>query len=228
MIRDLTRYVLMAGFAMMLAGCVLRQQPAPVEQANPGQSQQPAQPVTPAQPAPPQPMVPSAGTVPQQPGPIMETAPGMGTSGGNMAAPQVRSYNWSSAVQPMVNNMLASGGASAGSILLVDSVNNHTNGTLRTAEGTKALLGAVASNKTFKLVTPQQLNQAKQSLGLSPNDSLGTRSKALGIARKVGAQYVLYTSATGKVNAPGLRMQLMTVQTGEIVWSGNGSLQQSH
>ncbi|SUG33731.1 Lipoprotein YcfM part of a salvage pathway ofuncharacterised substrate [Salmonella enterica subsp. arizonae] len=40
---------------------------------------------------------------------------------------------------------------------------------------------------------------AKQQLGLSPQDSLGTRSKAIGIARNVGAQYVLYSSASGNV-----------------------------
>ncbi len=42
---------------------------------------------------------------------------------------------------------------------------------------------------------------AKQQLGLSPQDSLGTRSKAIGIARNVGAHYVLYSSASGNVNA---------------------------
>ncbi|MCQ6483094.1 hypothetical protein NPN19_24990, partial [Vibrio parahaemolyticus] len=33
----------------------------------------------------------------------------------------------------------------------------------------------------------------------------------------VGAQYVLYSSASGNVNAPALQMQLMLVQTGEII-----------
>ncbi|RFD80975.1 hypothetical protein SEET3133_05620, partial [Salmonella enterica subsp. enterica serovar Tennessee str. 3133] len=54
----------------------------------------------------------------------------------------------------------------------------------------------------------------------------GTRSKAIGIARNVGAQYVLYSSASGNVNAPALQMQLMLVQTGEIIWSGKGAVQQ--
>jgi PBP1b-binding outer membrane lipoprotein LpoB len=37
---------------------------------------------------------------------------------------------------------------------------------------------------------------------------------------------VLYSSATGNVNAPTLQMQLMLVQTGEIIWSGKGAVQQ--
>ena len=71
---------------------------------------------------------------------------------------------------------------------------------------------------------------AKQQLGLSPQDSLGTRSKAIGIARNVGAHYVLYSSASGNVNAPTLQMQLMLVRTGEIIWSGKGAVsqQESH
>ena len=54
----------------------------------------------------------------------------------------------------------------------------------------------------------------------------GTRSKAIGIARNVGAQYVLYSNATGNVNTPALQMQLMLVQTGEIIWSGKGAVTQ--
>ena len=69
---------------------------------------------------------------------------------------------------------------------------------------------------------------AKQQLGLSPQDSLGTRSKAIGIARNVGAHYVLYSSASGNVNAPTLQMQLMLVQTGEIIWSGKGAVSQQY
>ena len=114
----------------------------------------------------------------------------------------------------------------AGSILLVDSVNNRTNGTLNAGEATNALHNALAGNGKFTLVSPQQLAVAKQQLGLSPQDSLGSRSKAMGIARNVGAQYVLYSNATGNVNSPTLQMQLMLVQTGEIVWSGKGAVAQ--
>ncbi len=78
----------------------------------------------------------------------------------------------------------------------------------------------------FTLVSAQQLSMAKQQLGLSQQDSLGTRSKAIGIARNVGAHYVLYSSASGNVNAPTLQMQLMLVQTGEIIWSGKGAVSQ--
>lgn len=177
-------------------------------------------PEQPAQPQQPAPVVPSVPEIPGQPGPIehedQTAAP----------APRVRHYDWNGAMQPMVAKMLQADGVTSGSVLLVDSVNNRTNGSLNASDATETLRNALANNGKFTLVSAQQLSMAKQQLGLSPQDSLGTRSKAIGIARNVGAHYVLYSSAAGNVNAPSLQMQLMLVQTGEIIWSGKGAVQQ--
>ncbi|EAR7071010.1 penicillin-binding protein activator LpoB [Salmonella enterica] len=203
------RYAAIAALAIFLSGCVAQREPAPVEEVKPA-PEQPAQP----------PVVPSVPTIPQQPGPIEHE------DQAGHPAPKVRHYDWNGAMQPMVSKMLQADGVTAGSILLVDSVNNRTNGSLNTGEATEILRNALANNGKFTLVSVQQLSMAKQQLGLSPQDSLGTRSKAIGIARNVGAQYVLYSSASGNVNAPALQMQLMLVQTGEIIWSGKGAVQQ--
>lgn len=215
MIKNLTRYALVTAFALFLSGCITRteQPPAPVDEAKPG-TQQPTQPTQPV------PTVPSVPSVPSQPGPIEhpdETA---------QPTPRERHYDWNGAMQPMMDKMLQAQGLTSGSVLLVDSVNNRTNGSLNASEATETLRNALANNGKFTLVSAQQLAVAKQQLGLSPQDSLGSRSKAIGIARNVGAQYVLYSSATGNVNAPALQMQLMLVQTGEIIWSGKGAVQQ--
>ncbi|WP_039058100.1 penicillin-binding protein activator LpoB [Enterobacter sp. Bisph1] len=217
MIKTIGRYALVTALAALLAGCISDQQPAPVDQAGGAGTQQPT---TPEQPQQPVPTVPSVPTLPPQPGPIEhpdQTA---------QPTPRERHFDWNSAVQPMVGKMLQASGANAGSVLLVDSVNNRTNGSINTAEATGVVRNALANNGKFTLVTEQQLTVAKQQLGLSAQDSLGTRSKAIGIARNVGAQYVLYCNATGNVNAPALQMQLMLVQTGEIIWSGKGAVQQ--
>jgi len=215
LIKNLTRYALVTAFAFFLSGCITRteQPPAPVDEAKPG-TQQPTQPTQPV------PTVPSVPSVPSQPGPIEhpdETA---------QPTPRERHYDWNGAMQPMMDKMLQAQGVTSGSVLLVDSVNNRTNGSLNASEATETLRNALANNGKFTLVSAQQLAVAKQQLGLSPQDSLGSRSKAIGIARNVGAQYVLYSSATGNVNAPALQMQLMLVQTGEIIWSGKGAVQQ--
>lgn len=215
MIKTIGRYALLTTLAVLLAGCISDQQPAPVESA--GGTEQPAQPQQPQQPVP---TVPSVPTLPQQPGPIEHQ------DQNGQPVPRERHYDWNGAVQPMVGKMLQASGADAGSVLLVDSVNNRTNGSINTSEATEVVRNALANNGKFTLITAQQLAVAKQQLGLSPQDSLGTRSKAIGIARNVGAQYVLYSNATGNANAPALQMQLMLVQTGEIIWSGKGAVQQ--
>ncbi|MCU6666425.1 MAG: penicillin-binding protein activator LpoB [Leclercia sp.] len=215
MIKNISRYALVTAFALFLSGCISRteQPPAPVEEVKPG-TEQPVQPTQPV------PVVPSVPTVPSQPGPIEHP------DATAQPAPRERHYDWNGAMQPMVGKMLQAQGVTAGSVLLVDSVNNRTNGSLNAGEATETLRNALANNGKFTLVSAQQLGVAKQQLGLSPQDSLGSRSKAIGIARNVGAQYVLYSSATGNVNAPALQMQLMLVQTGEIIWSGKGAVQQ--
>ncbi|WP_192458657.1 penicillin-binding protein activator LpoB [Musicola keenii] len=139
---------------------------------------------------------------------------------------QVPTLDWSAAVSPMVAQMLKSDGIAKGSILMLNRVKNNTNGTLQTTAATTALYDALSSAGAFTLVSREQLAVARQSLGLSEEDSLQSRSKAVGLARYVGAQYVLYVDASGDVKSPDLSMQLMLVQTGEIVWSGSGSVHQ--
>ncbi len=56
----------------------------------------------------------------------------------------MRHYDWNGAVQPLVGQMLQASGVNAGSILLVDSVNNRTNGSLNAGEATTALRSALA------------------------------------------------------------------------------------
>ncbi|BDH46269.1 penicillin-binding protein activator LpoB [Salmonella enterica subsp. enterica serovar Choleraesuis] len=223
------RYLVVTGVALFLAGCAGRHAPAPVDEAKQEQQKpatQPQQPQTPPPVTAPG-TVPEVPTVPAQPGPI-EHHDSTQQSGGTQAeAPKVRHYSWSSAMDPLVSKMVKADGVNNGGVLLVENITNRTNGSIQTSQATEALRNALAGSK-FTLVGGQQLAQAKRKLGLSPNDSLGTRSKALGIARTVGAEYVLYSTAAGSAAAPTVKMQLLTVKTGEIVWSGSGAVQQTH
>ncbi|CNI33194.1 penicillin-binding protein activator LpoB [Yersinia pekkanenii] len=154
--------------------------------------------------------------------PVIETPPPVDTV---PQPPKVQSTDWAASVEPLVAKMVGSNDVATGSILLLDSVKNNTNGALQTAKATTALHQVLSSNKKFVLISPQQLAVAKQTLGLSEEDSLGSRSKAIGLARYVGAQYVLYSNVSGDVKSPTIEMQLMQAQTGEIIWSGNGPVQ---
>ncbi|OSN01664.1 penicillin-binding protein activator LpoB [Lonsdalea populi] len=179
--------------ALIAAGCTSRQQ----------QPEQPPAPVQTAEPtAPSQPLPPQSEPIP--------------------SPPKLQSLDWQASVSPLVDQMLKTEGIINGSLLLLDNVKNSTNGSLQTGKATTALYNALGSNPVFTLVSRQQLGVARQALGLSAEDSLGSRSKAIGLARYVGAQYVLYSDASGDVKSPELELQLMLVQTGEIVWSGSG------
>ena len=134
MIKNLSRYALVTAFALFLAGCVTRtEQPAPVEEAKPGTEQ-------PTQPTQPQPTVPSVPSIPSQPGPIEHP------DQTSQPTPRVRHYDWNGAMQPMVGKMLQAQGVTAGSVLLVDSVNNRTNGSLNAGEATVSLRWSRLSN----------------------------------------------------------------------------------
>ncbi|CAI1792268.1 Lipoprotein activator of PBP from the outer membrane B [Serratia quinivorans] len=191
------KYLFVALTALVLTGCLSR----------PPEPEQPQPPVTV------EPVTPPVTEEPQPP--VTEPVP---------QPPKIQQLDWLSSVQPLVNQMLKADGVNPGSVLLLDSVKNNTNGALQTAKATSALHKALASNQTFSIVPEAQLATAKQTLGLSADDSLGSRSKAIGLARIVSAQYVLYSDVSGDVKSPTLDMQLMLVQSGEIVWSGNGAV----
>lgn len=136
--------------------------------------------------------------------------------------PKMTSVDWQGSFAPLVEQLLTVQGVEAGSILLVNGVQNKTNGQLSMANASEVLRSALSGAPRFQLVSATQLAQAKQNLGLSPDDSLGSRSKAIGLARQVNAQYVLYTTVSGNLLASQLAMQLMLVQSGEIIWSAQG------
>ncbi|WP_431222685.1 penicillin-binding protein activator LpoB [Serratia sp. L9] len=188
------KYLFVALAALVLTGCPSR----------PPEPQQPPVIIEPVPQPEPEPVPPPSEPVPQP--------------------PKIQQLDWLGSVQPLVGQMLKADGVTPGSVLLLDSVKNNTNGSLQIGKATSALHQALASNQTFTIVPEAQLSSAKQTLGLSAEDSLGSRSKAIGLARIVSAQYVLYSDVSGDVKSPTMEMQLMLVQTGEIVWSGNGDV----
>lgn len=185
--------------ALLLSGCHLLQKPVEVT---------PTEPTT----------VPEQPQQPQQPTPPVEPPPSV------PEPPKMPSYDWNGSVAPLVSQMLQSPDISAGSVLLVNNVKNNTNGRLVTGNATGALKKALRQGQKFSLVPDDQLNSVRQTMGLSAEDSLESRTKAISLARAVNAQYVLYGALSGDVQTPELALQLMLVQSGEIIWSGEGSV----
>lgn len=138
--------------------------------------------------------------------------------------PKIQQFDWFIRLQPLVDQLIAAKEVTAGSLLLVDSVKNNTNGILQTAKATCTLRTAIESNPTFILVPEARLINARHALGLSLEDNYSSRSMAVLLARIVNAQYVLYSDFSGDVKLPMIDMQLILVKTGEIIWSGNNKV----
>ncbi|CAK9884698.1 MAG: Penicillin-binding protein activator LpoB [Candidatus Erwinia impunctatus] len=196
--------ILLLCITLVLSGCMgsFRQKPAPVEPVQPEVPDVQVN-VKPAEPE-------------LKPGPV-ETVP---------QPPKMQSIDWQGSVMPLVTQLLQTPGIATGATLLVAGIKNSTNGALSVSKGTAALYHALEDKNKFSVATPSQADAARQTLGLSAEDSLVSRSKAVGVARALGAQYVLYSNVVGDSSYPALEMQLLLVQTGEILWSGKGIVQE--
>ncbi|WP_338885139.1 penicillin-binding protein activator LpoB [Xenorhabdus sp. TH1] len=156
--------------------------------------------------------------------PEKKPEPSVGPSEKVPQPPKIQSINWDSIVQPLVDQMVNADGVETGKLLLVDSVKNNTNGSLRTLKATDAITNVISNKHTFQVVPKSQVYSARQALGLSSEDSLGLRSKSIGLARYLNADYVLYSVVSNNHGQRDLEMQLMLVKTGEILWSGRGDV----
>ncbi|PHM33453.1 penicillin-binding protein activator LpoB [Xenorhabdus innexi] len=138
--------------------------------------------------------------------------------------PKLQSINWDNIVQPLVAQMAKAHGVEAGKLLLVDTVKNNTNSSLRTLKATDAITDVVNNTHVFQVVPKNQVYYARQALGLSSEDSLVSRSKAIGLARYLHADYVVYSVVSGDNQQRKINMQLMLVKTGEILWSDSSDI----
>ncbi|MGP1923765.1 MAG: penicillin-binding protein activator LpoB [Arsenophonus sp. NEOnobi-MAG3] len=132
--------------------------------------------------------------------------------------PKVKTVDCSTAIISLANQLVQAPGVESGKVLLIDSIKNNTNISI---QSTDAIIDVVNKQHVFKLVPQYVVANARKALGLSQEDSLVTRSKAIGLARYVQADYVLYSVISGNQQQSEIKMQLMAAQTGEILWSGS-------
>lgn len=139
--------------------------------------------------------------------------------------PKLKTVDWSTTVIPLANQLVQAPGVESGKVLLIDSIKNNTNMSIQLMPATDAIIDAVNNQNVFKLVPQDVVANARKALGLSQEDSLVTRSKAIGLARYVQDDYVLYSVISGNQQQSEIEMQLMGAQTGEILWSGTNRIE---
>ncbi len=176
----------------LLAGC-----PSMLPQQPPA----PVEPVTPTEPTePPKPIEPPIEVVP--------------------TPPKITSINWNSAIQPLIREMSVTDDLATGKLLVVDNVKNNSGGNIQVVNATNTIIDSVNSISALQTVPYAQMMSARKALGLSGEDSLGLRSAAIGLARYLQADYILFSTVDGKKDNRVISMQLMSVASGEILWSG--------
>lgn len=138
--------------------------------------------------------------------------------------PKMKKIEWEQSITPLVNQMVHSDGVNQGSTLLVNKVGNKTNSSLQTSVATGALMNTIGKTGVLNVIPAGAVSSAMSVLGMGDNDTLTLRSKAIGLARYLNADYVLYSVVTGTRDARQMEMQLMSVSSGEIFWSGKGAV----
>ncbi|WP_341265060.1 penicillin-binding protein activator LpoB [Morganella morganii] len=138
--------------------------------------------------------------------------------------PKMKKIEWEQSITPLVNQMVHSDGVNQGSTLLVNKVGNKTNSSLQTSVATGALMNTIGKTGVLNVIPAGAVSSAMSVLGMGDNDTLTLRSKAIGLARYLNADYVLYSVVTGTRDARQMEMQLMSVSSGEIMWSGKGAV----
>ncbi|WP_225639629.1 penicillin-binding protein activator LpoB [Candidatus Profftia sp. (ex Adelges kitamiensis)] len=128
---------------------------------------------------------------------------------------------WSSCLKPLINQIIYLPDINTGSLLLVNSIQNKNHEILQVSNANKILQEELIRYSKFTLVSNKNITNAKQYLGLSTEDNLVSRHKAIDLARIVQAQYMLYSLIEGDTKSPKITIQLMLVQTGEILWHGS-------
>lgn len=137
-----------------------------------------------------------------------------------VVTPPAQKPDWPISLEAMAENLIKDGVVNKDEPVLLNNVKNNSNIDLDTVKLTSQLKDVIESTKRFMMIPEDKLTEARQALDLQDDDSLNTRSKAIGLARYLTVPYILYTTIEGKDLELSLSSQIMQVQTGELIWSG--------
>ncbi|WMY95556.1 MAG: penicillin-binding protein activator LpoB [Arsenophonus sp.] len=136
-----------------------------------------------------------------------------------------KKINWLQIIMPLTNELKKVADIQFGKVLLINPIKNNTDLQIPLLQVSNIIVNLINDHNTFKLIPEYILINARKILGLSEEDSLITRSKAIGLARYLQADYVLYSVISGNQKNKKFEMQIMNAHTGEIFWSGSNHIE---
>lgn len=136
--------------------------------------------------------------------------------------PKIVETDWQLIMQPLINELLSTMNVSANNTLLISDINNRSDQYVSSASINNVITNDLKQQTIFKVVDSQLVNQAKQQLGISSDDSLVSRGKMIALARQLQTDYLLFTTINDVPQSPKqtakVAMELLLTKTGEIVW----------
>lgn len=213
---SITLKVLSFSLFLILVGCADNRAKQPVTSVvPPPQSAPPV--VTPAKPMPP--VIPEP--VPGPPAVPSATAVTPEVTKPHRSAPPVKThhYNWDAAMKSLLAGLKKQGVDMTHGTLQVSHFSNRASGDIDAERGHAFMVSALNSHTQFSVLTAEKMQTARQSLGISGNDALQTRGKALAVSRTLNADYMLYSTIRGKVSQPVMSVSIIGVSDGMLLFS---------
>lgn len=136
--------------------------------------------------------------------------------------PKILATDWQVVISPLIAELIQTAEVSDSNSLLISDIRNRSNEYVSGAQINSIIFNAFNQQNIFAIIDKKVVNQAKQNLGIPYDDSLVSRSKMIGLARQVKADYVLFTTINSVPKLPetpaNVSMELLLTKTGEIVW----------
>ncbi|WP_392563891.1 hypothetical protein RHO13_11860 [Orbus wheelerorum] len=136
--------------------------------------------------------------------------------------PKFITTDWQTILSPLIDELLETMAVNGNNTLLISDVNNRSNQYISPTAINDILVKLLNRQTIFQVIDNNIVNLAKQNLGIPNDDALVSRAKMVALARKVDADYVLFTIIDQVPKLPDtpaeVSLELIQTKTGEIIW----------
>lgn len=143
--------------------------------------------------------------------------------------PKLFSTNWQPIIAPFITKLLKQVTIDDNNQLLISGVKNNSNNFVSSIKINKIINNLLAKQTVFNIKDQLEVNQAKQFLGIPYDDGIIARTKIKTLARKIHADYILFTTIDQVPNATdnsaSITMELLSVESDKLVWKSSSTSQ---
>lgn len=136
--------------------------------------------------------------------------------------------NWQGVLRKFIKELLNIKYISKEKSIFIDEVKNENSEEVKIEKFKMDLCYSLKKNNIFNIITKKKINAARKNLHLSETDQLKFPGKSIGLARYLGAYYILSAEVKEDIKKTLLiKLTLILVQTGEIIWCSTASIEKN-